>query len=320
MKTFAFYYPWYGTRPYRHWKPDPNSPDTRLSNSPRYPSLGLYHSGHQSTLDRHFRWARSAGLNGFVVSWWGQGSFEDRQILKILKTAAKFGLQISLYYERVADSSQDNTNTTRESRILADLKYLSRQYAAHPAYYKRDTKPVLFLYRRALQSLKPLSRWKAIVKSSSNPFLIIADGNTPVRSNIFQATHTYNPVSVLASLPKTNNSKSEIATRLHRHYNHNSKTQRQHNQPVILTVAKGYDDRLERPESGFYLSSDNSRLYHTMWLNAMAFDPDIVLITSWNEWHEGTEIEPSREEGNVWLELTRLYTKKLPPPLPPKSP
>ena len=181
MKTFAFYYPWYGTQPYRHWKPDPINPETRLENSPRYPSLGLYNSGHQSTLDRHFRWARLAGLTGFVVSWWGRGSFEDRLVLKILKTAAKFGLQISLYYERVGDSSPHNTidttdtttttTTTRESRILSDLTYLSK-YATHPAYYKRDNKPVLFLYRRAIKSLKPLSRWKAIIKSPSNPFLI----------------------------------------------------------------------------------------------------------------------------------------------------
>ena len=97
-------------------------------------------------------------------------------------------------------------------------------------------------------------------------------------------------------------------TRLHRHYRHSAKTQRHHGQPVILSVAKGYDDRLERPETGFYLSSNNNRMYHTMWLNALAFQPDIVLITSWNEWHEGTEIEPSREEGEMWLTLTRLYT------------
>lgn len=307
METFAFYYPWYGTRPERHWKTDPNnnSPNARLTNSPRYPSLGLYHSGHRSTLDRHFRWARVAGLTGFVVSWWGRGSFEDRQVLKILKTAAKFGLQICLYYERIPDSSP---HTTRESMILADFKYLSRQYANHPAYYKRDGKSVLFLYDRAIKSLKPLSRWDKIVSQSS--FLLIADGTTHTRSTIFHGTHTYNPVSVLTNIPNPNTSKSrsEIVTRLHRHYRHSSKTQRHHGQPVILSVAKGYDDRLERPETGFYLSSDNNRMYHTMWLNALAFQPDIVLITSWNEWHEGTEIEPSREEGEMWLTLTRLYT------------
>ena len=47
-----FYYPWYGTRPERHWKSNNNSPKHSIRN------LGLYHSGHRSTLDRHFRWAR----------------------------------------------------------------------------------------------------------------------------------------------------------------------------------------------------------------------------------------------------------------------
>jgi hypothetical protein len=34
-------------------------------------------------------------------------------------------------------------------------------------------------------------------------------------------------------------------------------------------------------------------------------DAHAVLITSWNEWHEATELEPSREHGFEYLDLTR---------------
>ena len=35
--------------------------------------------------------------------------------------------------------------------------------------------------------------------------------------------------------------------------------------------------------------------YRVLWREAIAAAPDYVLITSWNEWHEGSELEPSVE-------------------------
>ena len=37
---------------------------------------------------------------------------------------------------------------------------------------------------------------------------------------------------------------------------------------------------------------------------AIKSKPDWVLITSWNEWHEGSEIEPSLEFDGKYVQLT----------------
>ncbi|MFN3422855.1 MAG: hypothetical protein ACK40X_14170 [Armatimonadota bacterium] len=53
-----------------------------------------------------------------------------------------------------------------------------------------------------------------------------------------------------------------------------------------------------------------------MWEAAIEANPDWVLITSWNEWHEGSEIEPSVENGDRELKTTAKYAlrfKQLPP-------
>jgi hypothetical protein len=38
----------------------------------------------------------------------------------------------------------------------------------------------------------------------------------------------------------------------------------------------------------------DGRWYDHMWASAVRAAPDVVTITSYNEWHEGTQIEPAR--------------------------
>ena len=40
-------------------------------------------------------------------------------------------------------------------------------------------------------------------------------------------------------------------------------------------------------------------------------DGYVLLVTSFNEWHEGTELEPSTEYGEMYLNLTRDLVGKL---------
>ena len=46
--------------------------------------------------------ARSVGITGFIASWWGQDSFEDRGMPLLLAAAEKHGLAVSAYYEKIA--------------------------------------------------------------------------------------------------------------------------------------------------------------------------------------------------------------------------
>jgi len=54
-------------------------------------------------------------------------------------------------------------------------------------------------------------------------------------------------------------------------------------------------------------SRQDGQTYAVLWEEAIRAQPDWVLITSWNEWHEGSEIEPSWEDGDQYLKLTAKY-------------
>jgi len=72
--------------------------------------------------------------------------------------------------------------------------------------------------------------------------------------------------------------------------------------PLVATVMPAYDDRNIRPP-GFALPPDGGVRWRHNW--ALAQGADWVLLTSFNEWHEGSQIEPSLEHGVSRIEATR---------------
>ena len=83
----------------------------------------------------------------------------------------------------------------------------------------------------------------------------------------------------------------------------------------IPSVGPGYDDTVVRPWN-FGTTKDRlgGSYYKQMWTDALQLQPEIVSITSFNEWHEGTQIEKAvKKQGysdygddpEFYLKLTR---------------
>jgi hypothetical protein len=73
----------------------------------------------------------------------------------------------------------------------------------------------------------------------------------------------------------------------------------------MATVMPGNDDTRLRGSAGFVVPRQNGAYYTSVWQGAIATHPDLISITSWNEWFEGTQIEPSQTYGNQYLTPTR---------------
>jgi hypothetical protein len=81
-------------------------------------------------------------------------------------------------------------------------------------------------------------------------------------------------------------------------------------QPTILTVDCGYDDSKIREPSSI-VDRENGAYYRRQWEAALDGEPDLVMIHTWNEWAEGTLIEPTVEFGFKYLQLTLTYSLML---------
>jgi hypothetical protein len=305
-RVMAFYYPWYGLPDGPggdgrnvHWgRIDPDRHD--IAKSEHWPALGPYDSHDPKIIDRHCTWAKEAGIDTLILSWWGHGNYTDRPVPRILDACKTHGLSAALYYETCP-------NPKTPEATSRDLARIVERYGGHPAYLKADGRPVVFVYVRAMEQLG-LEGWlrtAVLLNERSDPGVaLIADGFSDAAARVFDGLHTYNTAGQIRQKPPE--VVREWAQAVYPHWVGLAEKARRIS---TLTVIPGYDDTKIR-EPGLAVPRHDGRSYRVQWEEAIAADPHWVLITSFNEWHEGSEIEPSREHGRAYLDATAAMAKR----------
>jgi len=306
-RVMAFYYPWYGTADGAggagrtiHWGQIDAAGKT-ISESTHYPLGGAYDSHERQVVERHCRQAAENGIDTLIVSWWGAGSYEDRAMPLVLELCERFGLKATVYYEAVpAPPTPETAAKDIAENILA-------KYADHPAWLKHGGRPVVFVYGRAVQQLG-LYGWYQVKERLKTVFpqevALIGDDWSYGAATVFDGLHTYNTAGMLQG--KT---PEQVRAWCARTYPEWIQTARRQGKIAAVTVIPGYDDTKIRTP-GLKVERWEGALYAAQWQQAVQAAPDWIVITSFNEWHEGSEIEPSVEYGTTYLKMTRQYAEQ----------
>ncbi len=221
----------------------------------------------------------------------------------LLAAAGKHGLAVSAYYEKIVGDDP----AIRVHSAVADLDYLLKQYGSDKAWLRVDGKPVIFVYGRALGALPP-SAWHDVIAQvrRDNPggVVLIADSFKPEYVAEFDGASTYNITG--QTQRKT---PAEVAAWAHTAYP--KMVAAAQGKISTVTVIPGYDDtHVGRPAPRPVTDRYGGETYRALWKEAIAARPDWVLITSWNEWHEGSEIEPSVQYGSTILDATAEFSRE----------
>jgi glycoprotein endo-alpha-1,2-mannosidase len=259
VRVAIFYYPWYGTPTvdgaYEHWQQRGYRPPDSVS-SAFYPARGPYSSSDPGVLQRHVALITAAGIDQAIVSWWGRGSAEDRRLPALLDQARARGLDVAAHVEPYGGRTA--------ATVAEDIAYLHglgiRDFYLYGGY---ET---------------PLTDW-AELNATLGPdvrtfFQTSFAGDAAIGG--FDGLYTYDVL-----------------------IHHGGKLTRicdQARRRGLLcapSVGPGYDAR--RAVADVRVKSRRlGATYDSMWRSALASQPDLVTITSFNEWHEGTQIEPAR--------------------------
>jgi hypothetical protein len=228
----------------------------------------------------------------------GTGILRRPQFCALAGPRGAKDFKASIYWETALGSGREQIDGA-----IADLVYVLSRYGSNRAFLKVDQKPVLFVYGRVMGQV-PLASWPMIIegaRAKAGDFLLIADGYQPTFARLFDGVHTYNNCAEVQGKPP-----DVLRAWAAHNYAEAVSLARQHRRISCVTVIPGYDDtKIRRP--GLAASRQDGQTYAVLWEEAIRAQPDWVLITSWNEWHEGSEIEPSWEDGDQYLKLTAKY-------------
>ncbi len=258
QRAAIFYYPWYSNPAkdgrWAHWYVEHDG--APVLSTPYYPTRGLYSSSNTKLVTAQMSEIASTGVGTVVVSWWGFDSPEHDRLLAVEQAATRYGLEVAIHVEPYR-------NRTPE-RAAQDIARLQRE-GGFTDFYVYDA------------ARDPAADWSTALSTLDGVRIF---GQTTLvgraKASGFDGLYTYDVVTWSGALFKRLCAQAHAAGLL-----------------CAPSVGPGYDARLAT-RHGVVRQRNDGRTYDRMWKTAIRANADIVTITSYNEWQEGTQIEPAR--------------------------
>jgi len=274
----TFFYPWFpnwsseGHAPPQNWFSN-YLPDPKPDVFD--PATELYNSNDDAIIYWQLRKMAEARLEVSISSWWGQGHKTDKTFRYILNDVMNRqdnpypNLRWALYYEK--ESLGDPTDT----ELIKDLNYIRKTYANQRGYLKAGGKPVIFVYSDPEDSVGMVSRW-AHARSQTGFYVVLKvfAGYQKAKSQP-DSWHQYAPA-----------------------------LRKEMQAPYSFLVSPGF----WRDSGAVRLPRDLVAFRDAV--TAMVAAPVTwKLVETWNEWGEGTSVEPGDQVIQTKKDSAKLDPK-----------
>jgi hypothetical protein len=222
------------------------------------PTLGYYSSDDQAVVDQHIKALDYANVDVAIFSWWGVNQHNESKRVPMLlnrTVAAGSDLKWAVLYEK------EGFGNPTVAQIQSDLAYVKQNYVPHQAYAKINGKPVIYVYNADDNTCEVADRWALATNNEWYLSLKVVGGYTGCAH---QPTtwHQYGPDS-----PE------------------------QRHTGYSCVIAPGF---WRADVTTPLLARDTARFSQNV-RNMVASKEPWQLVTTFNEWGEGTAVESAKE-------------------------
>jgi hypothetical protein len=281
-----------------HFDPEQHGDGRRPIASHFYPLIGPYDSGDVQVIEYHLLTMKLAGVDGVIVDWYGLTDFRDYPILhrnttRVLEAAERLQMKFVICYEDQTIPALVAANrlavTDRVSHAAQEIQWLGKYWFKSPSYVRQDGQPVLLSFG---QTGLTDNEWTQCLQQSQ----------TPVK---YFSQHLRRAAAVGAfdwPVP------SEALPAWER-FQRDSR-----NWPEAIPVAfpRFVDIYAEAKTGKSYgrLVDDGGQTFRTMLERSLQSNASPIQLATWNDWGEGTVIEPSFEFGYRDLETVQSLRRR----------
>jgi hypothetical protein len=297
---WAVYYPWYrgDNTGWGGWQ-DPMYTDHPIDH---------YSSANRTSVENQIQLAQSAGLDGFIVSFSGQGEPDTQCFRHLLDYSAETGFRIAFMVEAV-DFSALNTGGEPKGAAIARTKDWIRDivtnYGENPAYMRVNDKPLVLLFGTSYTAREIWQQIFSELESEGITATYWGQGynalddyagffeyGVPENGDLSGAYSSFDRLLTYRPLFGEDNKPKLWAASVMPGFD---------NTPLVRWFGEWPFSQIPREDGGFY---------RTTFDHAINSRADWIVITSWNEFQENSHIEPSEQFGDKYLNITSEYAKQ----------
>ncbi|MEO2018358.1 MAG: hypothetical protein ABGZ53_28745 [Fuerstiella sp.] len=288
-------------------------PDNIAANGQRevashdYPLIGLYDSNDPDALECQVLLMKLAGIDGVIIDWYGTAQFRDygdvhRNTQHFIKHLKRAGLQFAICYEdQTVKHMMEAEFLPRQSDVVQGqkaVKWLADNWFVDEAYLKLKERPVLLVF--GPQYFKK-DHWSGFVSAVSP---------RPLLFGLPHLTQQTGMDGAFGWPPVTGG--QEIVPDAWRTYLHSLHSRGGAPESVISVTFPGFHDIYKQAglhDSYGSIDDRAGKTFAETFDMAQKSDSPIIQIATWNDYGEGTVIEPTRASGYRYLEHVQKHAK-----------
>jgi hypothetical protein len=322
----VYYMPWFVAKPYSatwgwHWTMNHFDPDHINASGEReiaswyYPLIGPYDSADPIVLEYHVLLMKLAGIDGVIVDWYGSDNYADyaannTRTAALFRYTRKAGLEFSLCYEDQTIQQEINGGYLNATAAVAHAQqtvlFLQNNYFGDSSYLRWSNAPVLLNF--GPQYFKTNSQWQAI-------FSVLGAGNAPAffteDNRLAAGIGAFDwPPMWLSQAPGTGGVLSVAALEAYLSgFEQNGSLWPAYVSSAFPRFHDIYQKTGVRSYWGYLGDRNGDTLRETLG-RALTNASIIAQIVTWNDFGEGTVVEPTHEYGYQDLGIIQDYRRQ----------